>query len=125
MHSPMQINFVTAYLNGELTDVNIYLVLPPGFEDQYTQTPQSVCHLKKALYRLKQSGLEWFVKLDKSLHQMGFKQLGWNIAVYKMESDVTAVYVDNIIIVGQDSEVDAIIDLIQSCFKITGGDNAQ
>ena len=61
-----KIDFVAAYLNGELTDVDIYMVLLPGFEDRYRKSPRSACHLKKALYGPKQSGREWFAKNEKS-----------------------------------------------------------
>ncbi|SAM85776.1 uncharacterized protein UBRO_20929 [Ustilago bromivora] len=33
------LDFVAAYLNGELRDVDIYMVLPPGFEDRFKQSP--------------------------------------------------------------------------------------
>ncbi|KAJ1604200.1 hypothetical protein NDA14_004816 [Ustilago hordei] len=69
-----QIDFVAAYLNGELTDVNIYMMLPP---------------------------------------------------VYKMELVIIAIYVDNIIIIGQEHEVNIIIDSIQAHFKITRGGDAE
>ncbi|SPC63846.1 related to retrotransposon HobS hobase [Ustilago sp. UG-2017b] len=100
-----QIDFVAAYLNGELTDIEIYMVLPLGFEDRYRQLLRSVCHLKKVLYGLKQSGCEWFAKLDDSLLSMGFKQLGRDMVVYRMEMVIIAIYVDNIIIVRQECEV--------------------
>lgn len=38
-----KIDFVVAYLNGELTDVDIYMALLPGFEDRYRQSPRSAC----------------------------------------------------------------------------------
>ncbi|CCF49108.1 related to Retrotransposon protein [Ustilago hordei] len=120
-----QIDFVAAYLNGELTDVNIYMMLPPGFEERYRWSPQSACHLKKALYRLKQSGCKWFAKLDESLCSLGFSQLGCDVAVYKMELVIIAIYVDNIIIIGQEHEVNIIIDSIQAHFKITRGGDAE
>ncbi|SPC63291.1 uncharacterized protein UHOD_12086 [Ustilago sp. UG-2017b] len=86
-----QLDFVAAYLNGELRDVDIYMVLSPVFEDRFKQSPQSVCNLKKAQYELKQSGL----------------------------------YVDDLIIVGVDSDVDHMITTICAQFKITGGDDAE
>ncbi|KAJ1036191.1 hypothetical protein NDA18_000057 [Ustilago nuda] len=108
-----QLDFVAAYLNGELKDVDFYMVLPPGFKERFKQTPQSVCNLKKALYGLKQSGREWYSKLDHCLTAMGFAQLGRDMAMYKMGSVVVAVYVDDLIIVGVDSDVDHIIATIQ------------
>ncbi|SPO27974.1 related to Retrotransposon protein [Ustilago trichophora] len=92
-----QIDFVAAYLNRELTDVDIYM----------------------------QSGREWFAKLDECLNTMGFKQLGRDVAVYRLGSVAIVVYVDNVIIVGQDNEVNTIINSIKACFKITGGGDAQ
>ncbi|SPO30520.1 uncharacterized protein UTRI_06450 [Ustilago trichophora] len=56
---------------------------------------------------------------------MGFKQLGQDVTVYSLGSIVMAVYVDDIIVVGPDADVDAIIELIKTSFKITGGYDAQ
>ncbi|KAJ1036908.1 hypothetical protein NDA10_007577 [Ustilago hordei] len=50
-----QLNFVATYLNSKLKDVDIYMVLLPGFKDHFKQSLHSVCNLKKALYGLKQS----------------------------------------------------------------------
>ncbi|CCF54367.1 hypothetical protein NDA11_004616 [Ustilago hordei] len=101
------------------------MTLPPGFEEQYRCSLQSACHLKKVLYRLKQSSHEWFAKLDESLCSLGFAQLGCDMVVYKMELVVIAIYVDDIIIVGQEHKVDLVIDSIQACFKNTRGGDAQ
>lgn len=56
-----QMDVVTAYLNGTLSE-DVYMVQPERFVDK--QNPQKVCKLKKALYGLKQSGREWNSKLD-------------------------------------------------------------
>ncbi len=120
-----QIDFVAAYLNGELNDVDIYMSLPPGFEERYRSSERSVCNLKKSLYGLKQSGREWYAKLDASLISIGFKELADNMAVYKLGTVVMAVYVDDIIIVGAEAEVSHVIDTIKAQFKITGGDDAE
>ncbi|KAJ1588611.1 hypothetical protein NDA11_002576 [Ustilago hordei] len=44
-----QIDFVTMYLNGELPDIDIYMTLPPGFEERYRR-------LSWAWMRRKQKG---------------------------------------------------------------------
>jgi hypothetical protein len=50
-----QIDIKGAYLNGKLTnDETIHMRQPPGFVDP--THPLRVCHLKKTLYGLKQSG---------------------------------------------------------------------
>ncbi|SAM83780.1 uncharacterized protein UBRO_20784 [Ustilago bromivora] len=120
-----QLDFVAAYLNGELKDVDIYMVLPPGFKDHFKQSPQSVCNLKKVLYGLKQSGHEWYSKLDHCLTAMGFAQLGRDMAMYKMGLVIVAVYVDDLIIVGVDSDVDHMITTIRAQFKIKGSDDTE
>ncbi|CCF53178.1 hypothetical protein NDA11_000469 [Ustilago hordei] len=120
-----QLDFVAVYLNGELRDMDIFMVLPPGFGVCFKQSPQSVCNLKKALYGLKQSGCEWYSKLDHCLTVMAFAQLGQDMAMYKMGLVVVAVYVDDLIIVGIDSDVDHMITTICAQFKITGSDDAE
>lgn len=47
------------------------------------------------------------------------------MAIYKMGSVVMAVYVDNLIIVGVNNDVDHMISTICAQFKITGGDDAE
>ena len=84
-----------------------------------------MCNLKKALYGLKQSGCEWYSKLDHCLTVMAFAQLGQDMAMYKMGLVVVAVYVDDLIIVGIDSDVDHMITTICAQFKITGSDDAE
>ena len=52
-----QMDVKGAYLNGTLKET-IYMRQPEGFEDGSGK----VCHLKKTLYGLKQSGCEWNVE---------------------------------------------------------------
>jgi hypothetical protein len=118
-----QIDFVAAYLNGDLEET-IYMVLPPGYEQHYAQSANSCCKLNKAIYGLKQSGRQWYAKLDTSLTSMGFTKLDADIAVYRRESVAIAVYVDDMIITGTNGQVDAAINALKEAFKITGGDNA-
>jgi hypothetical protein len=67
------IEIKTAYLNGRLKE-DIYMwcpkILGPGF-----------WHLLKTIYRLKQSGHEWYQDMDKSYEDMGFQRCesDWSI----------------------------------------------
>lgn len=67
----------------------------PGKEDM-------VCSLRKSLYGLKQSGRQWFKKLDKQLKDFGFKSLDTERCIYIMKTEdiylVVVVYVDDIIV---------------------------
>ena len=59
-----QIDIKGAYLNGVLTsNKQIYMCQPPA----YATNPHLVCHLKKTLYGLKQSGCCWYQCLVKIL----------------------------------------------------------
>lgn len=75
-----QLDFVSAYLNGEIKE-EIYLEILELFaeltDDKKLSTylQNKVLCLNKALYGLKQSGRCWFTKLDKKLREMSFKQL--------------------------------------------------
>lgn len=74
-----QLDFVNAYLNGEIEE-EIYLEIPSLFSEIIEDKKVSksyenkVFRLNKALYGLKQSERCWFTKLDKKLKEMSFKQ---------------------------------------------------
>ncbi|KAE9004408.1 hypothetical protein PR003_g19146 [Phytophthora rubi] len=55
------IDFVTAFLNGELVDVVIYMKQPESYEDGTDR----VCRLRKGLYGLKQASKIWNDTLHK------------------------------------------------------------
>ena len=59
----------TAYLFGEL-DEEIYMDQPESFIVKGQE--KKVCRLKKSIYRLKQSALQWNKQLHKSLLEMKF-----------------------------------------------------
>jgi histone deacetylase 1/2 len=67
--SVKQLDVSNAFLHGDLQE-QVYLAQPPGFEDLYH--PDYVCHLHKALYRLKQASCVWYLKFSTYIQQMGF-----------------------------------------------------
>jgi len=77
-----QIDIKGAYLNGTLTDNEvIYMCQPPGFES--ADHPHKVCHLRKTLYGLKQSGRRWYQRLVEILvDELGFTQCSVDQAMY-------------------------------------------
>lgn len=97
-----QMDFVTAYLNGNL-DEDVYMEIPDYLEDvlqnlingeivgtcerksklakeiatKWMKSLQKcrnpICKLEKALYGLRQSGLKWYQKLSQKLKEMGLE----------------------------------------------------
>ena len=53
-----------AFLHGHLSE-EVYMEQPPGYTDP--QFPQHVCHLKRALYELKQGPHAWFQRFSSFL----------------------------------------------------------
>jgi hypothetical protein len=77
-----QIDIKGAYLNGELTEQEtIYMSQPPGYHAP--NSSGKVCHLRKTLYGLKQSGRRWYQKLvDIMLTKLRFSRCDVDQAVF-------------------------------------------
>ena len=56
-----QMDFVTAFLNGDLKET-VYMEQPQGFEQG--DPAKTVCLLLKSIYGLKQSPRQWYAKID-------------------------------------------------------------
>jgi hypothetical protein len=95
------VDVVGAYLNGTLKE-QIYMQQIPGYEDG----TDSVCLLKRTLYRLQQSRRVWNEKLNEAFLQLGFKRLFADQCVYIWHTDqdlvIVAVHVDNMAIFSSD-----------------------
>src|SRR5258708_27066120 len=91
-----QMDAVAAYLNSDLTE-EIYICPPDGVP----LNPGTVWLLKKALYSLKQAGLEWYCMLRSHIKSVGYVQSGYNPCLYVRDSDhFTVVYVDDLLVFG-------------------------
>ena len=121
-----QLDFVSAYLNGELEE-ELYLEIPDLLSEiiEDSKMPKSfkneVFRLNKALYGLKQSGRCWFMKLDKKLKEMSFKQLSADHCVYYHHDDyfsIIVIYVDDLIMASNSSKKIKDIKKELSIFKI-------
>lgn len=90
-----QMDAVTAFMQGELTD-EIYLDQPEGFHDGTNR----VCRLHRAINGLKQSGRVWNMKLVKTLKSFGLKQSKMDPCVFFTEQLDLAIgnWVDDIFI---------------------------
>ena len=96
------------------------MVVPPGLT---SIPPGKVCKLKKALYGLKKASREWFAKLSSFLLSMGYTQSmnDHSLFINSSEGSFTAlfVYVDDIILTGNDKEeIARIKQALNQTFKI-------
>ena len=105
------IDFVLAFPQSKL-DVPIFMELPPGFETQYGQKGEYIIKLKKSLYGLKQSELNWYEKLKTGLESRKFTPSKVDPCVFISERVIVLTYVDDCILMGK-SEKD-IEDLLKS-----------
>nr|KYP32235.1 hypothetical protein KK1_047128 [Cajanus cajan] len=93
---------------------------PPGFE---SSDKNLVCKLHKAIYGLKQAPHAWFDKLKATLFQLNFQisKCDPSLFVYSHDNNVIyiLVYVDDIIITGNNSSVlKNIISQLNSAFSL-------
>ena len=100
-----QLDVKNAFLHGDLQE-EVYMEIPPGFST--SETTGKVCRLKKALYGLKQSPRAWFDKFRRVVCNMGYGQCNGDHTLFyrhgKGKITLLAVYVDDIIITGDDKE---------------------
>jgi len=79
--------------------------IPPGFDT--AQTKGKALRLKKSLYGLKQSPRAWFDRFRWVMCNMGYRQCNGDHTVFDHHSNnrvtIFAVYVDDIIITGDDT----------------------
>lgn len=97
-----QLDIKTAFLNGTLEET-IYMRQPQGYEEGGADT---VCHLKKSLYGLRQAPRAWHTRLKEELELMGFTASdadpGLYIAHNKDNNIYILVYVDDILVAAKD-----------------------
>ena len=103
--SLLQLDIKNAFLNGDLEEV--FMIPPLGFEKVFGQ--HKVCKLKKSLYGLKQSPRAWFERFGKAVKSHGYHQSQVDHTMFykhleKGKISILIVYVDDIILTGDDLE---------------------
>ncbi|CAL2240277.1 unnamed protein product [Prunus armeniaca] len=100
-----QFDVKNAFLHGELKE-EVYMNLPPGFD--LSENPNLVCKLRKSLYGLKQSPRAWFGKFSCAMKKYGYRQSNADHTLFlkrrKGKVTVLIIYVDDMIITGDDTE---------------------
>ncbi|POM58564.1 putative transposable element [Phytophthora palmivora] len=105
------VDFVTAFLNGVLCGVDIYMEQPDG-----------VCKLLKGLYGLKQASRIWNNTLHKHLMMIGFKKCTFDAGVYWKVGDYNkiylTVYVDDIVIAADPRDIVKVVAALSRKFRL-------
>src|SRR4051812_37569371 len=115
-----QLDVKNAFLHGDLQE-EVYMEIPPGLASAETQG--KVCRLKKALYGLKQSPRAWFDRFRRAVCEMGYGQCNGDHTVFYKHSNqritILAVYVDDIIITGDDeAEIGRLKMCLSKAFEV-------
>nr|KYP65665.1 Copia protein [Cajanus cajan] len=96
------------------------MAIPPGYE---VSDKRLVCRLQKSLYGLRQASRSWYAKLSQALIKFGFNQCHSNHSLFTYSSGsiflVTLIYVDDLIIAGNDSNACASFkQYLNQCFHM-------
>ena len=101
-----QLDVNNAFLHGSLQE-DVYMIQPPGFVD--STMPTHICKLHKSIYGLKQAPRAWYDKLSSFLLTLGFQQSksDSSLFIYSKKDIILflLVYVDDVLLTGNDSQV--------------------
>lgn len=98
-----QMDVKTAFLHDELDEMIVMTQLKDYVD---LEKADHVCHLKKSLYRLKQSLRQSYLRFDRFISEHGFQRCNFDCSVYfkRLEDDnkiFLLLYVDDILIACQ------------------------
>jgi hypothetical protein len=90
------LDVVTAFLNPEIDDDDIYITLPEGWPEGLN-APKIIVRLRKALYGLKQAPRLWYDDINAFLLSLGFTQSLADPNLYlRSDGILILLYVDDI-----------------------------
>ena len=86
-----------AFLNGDLSE-EVYMQPPFGLSVESNK----ICHLRRALYHLKQAPRVWFAKFSSTISILGYMASHYDSALFLRRTDKCTIllllYVDDMII---------------------------
>jgi hypothetical protein len=107
-----QLDIKNAFLHGDLQE-EVYMEQPPGFVVQGEFG--NVCRLRRSIYGLKQSPRAWFGRFSEVVQKFGMQKSKCDHSVFYRNSNtgliLLVVYVDDIVITGNDSEASHLLNL--------------
>ena len=117
-----QVDITSVYPNSKL-HTTIYIQIPKGFDiyklQDFKDVPEEDIALQviQSLYRLKQSGREWYIEAYTGLKDLGFDPYYHNLSVFTNPTCLILIglYIDDMLILGEDPlEVEKVIQGISS-----------
>src|SRR6266536_1387404 len=110
-----QMDVKTAFLYREVEET-VYMEQLTGLSDESGR----VYKLNRALYGLKQALRVWYNTLARFLEEMGFQPLEADASVFYKKGVIIAIYVDDLLITGQDhKEIDDIKGALSKRFQMS------
>ena len=108
-----QLDVPTAFLNGSLENVDIYIKVPEGVSVETGR----VLKLNKALYGLRESPRCWNDCFDKFSARHNLKRSKGDVCLYTSKNLWLVLFVDDILLTGHDSEIESLIKFLKSEFN--------
>ena len=107
-----------AFLNGDLSE-EVYMQPPPGLSVESNK----VCHLRRALYGLKQTPRAWFAKFSSTISRLGYMTSHYDSALFLRRIDkgtiLLLLYMDDMIITGDNlSGIQELKDFLSQQFEM-------
>lgn len=107
-----QLDIPTAFLNSEI-DTEIYMEIPKGMKYEKGK----VLKLNKGLYGLRISPKCWNKKFNQFIVKIGLQRSNNDFCVYFGREVWCVIFVDDILITGEEEETNRVINELKSEFK--------
>lgn len=108
-----QLDITTAFLNGEL-DTAIYIKAPEGINLE----EKKVLKLNKGLYGLRESPKCWNKRFNNFMLKNNFERSLNDFCLYKSNKLWLLIYVDDIILTGEESSLNEFLVILQKEFQM-------
>ncbi|CAA9998927.1 unnamed protein product, partial [Nesidiocoris tenuis] len=107
-----QIDVPTAFLNGKL-ESDVFIKTPKGLN-----CDSHILKLNRALYGLRESPKCWNDCFSKEMERLGFKRSPYDYCLYVGPDVFLCLFVDDGIITGNSSKIDAVIGALHKRFRV-------
>ena len=104
-----QVDYTLAFIHAPIDD-EVFIEMPKGFT-----RPGYLYKLKRSVYGLRQSPLNWFLTLKSGLEERGFKQSILDPCLFQTDKVTCLVYVDDCLFFARDErDIDEVLNDLKS-----------